>query len=112
MNQTTMRHLSINAKSGLGVFKRAHLLERLSVMLLSLIDVKSRCVVTLMDGDVPYGGAFAAQRFLGELLEAQSATLVTSADDLGETGVRVTVGKAAEGELTLVDHGWFVLEWG
>ena len=71
-----------------------------------LVDVKNRCVVPLMGGDVPCGSTYASQRFFEELLEAQGATLVASADDLGETGVKVTVGKAARGELSLVDHGW------
>ena len=77
---------------------------------LCLVDVRNRCVVPLMGGEVPYGSSYTARELLKDLLAAQGATLVASADELDETGVRVTVGKAAEGEISLVDQGWFVLE--
>ena len=79
-------------------------------MAICLIDVRNRCVVPFMGGEVPYGSPFTAQRFLDDLLEAQGATLVAQADDLDEAGVRVTVGKPAQGEVSLMDQGWFVLE--
>ena len=79
-------------------------------MAICLIDVRNRCVVPLMGGGVPYGSPFTAQRFLDDLLEAQGATLVAQVDDLGEAGVRVTVGKPTQDEVSLMDQGWFVLE--
>ena len=75
-----------------------------------LVDVKNRCVVPLMGGDAPAETTFTAEAFLSDLLAAQDATLVESEEELGEDGVKLTVGKAAEGEVSLIDNGWFVLE--
>ena len=74
------------------------------------IDVVNRCVVPLMGGDAPAETTFTAEAFLSDLLAAQDATLVESEEELGEDGVKLTVGKAAEGEVSLIDNGWFVLE--
>ena len=83
---------------------------RQTIMSLCLVDVAHRCVVALMGGEVPYGSSYSAQSVLDDLLSAQGATLDASEEELGEDGLKVCVGKAAKGEISLMDHGWFMLE--